>query len=176
MRVAGLDLSLTKSGLALPDGELVTITPARGLEGYARHWDVAKEVLERLASARVDVVVVEGYSHHGPGAIARIRAAEVGGIVRTSLYRAGLLFVEVPPASLKRWATGNGNAGKPAVITRALELGAILSSSKADDEADAFLLRAMGRHAYNADTPAGAHLDAMLDALSVIVWPLKAAA
>jgi crossover junction endodeoxyribonuclease RuvC len=166
--IAGLDLALGKSGVATPDGALRTVTPARGLEGYARHWDVAKALLELLAGDgdRPDVVVLEGYAPGSRGILSTIRSAELGGIVRASLYRNGFVFAEVRPNTLKRWATGNGNATKERMVERAVELGARLSSPKADDEADAFLLRAMGRHHYAGEG------DGAIDALAVVDWPI----
>lgn len=166
-RLLGLDLALGGTGIAGPDRALVTVRPPAALDGYDRHWYVAEAVLRVVANLRPDVVIVEGYAHHGPGAVALIRSAELGGIVRAALTRHGVTFLDVPPATLKRWATGNGNARKEAMTSRAVELGARLSKPNAHDEADAYLLRLLGEDLYN-----DAGVTRWPDALAALTAPL----
>jgi crossover junction endodeoxyribonuclease RuvC len=168
-QLVGLDLALNSTGYAHVDRTLETIRPARGLDGYDRHYDVAERVLRAIAKDRPDVVLLEGYAPHMPGAIATIRSAELGGIVRAAMQRHGVTWLEVAPSTLKRWATGNGNARKPAMTSRAVELGARLSKPTADDEADAFLLKLLGEDLYNGDG-----VTAWPDALAVLNGPIPA--
>lgn len=137
--VVGADLSIAKTGLALSVGELVTITPAPGVKGYDRLRPMAQAVLSRCNPA--DLVVIEGYDPHPRGALALIRAAELGGIVRAGLNELGVPWLEVPPSTLKKRATGKGNAGKPDVVAAAIHDGGRPAN---DDEADAYWLRAIG--------------------------------
>jgi crossover junction endodeoxyribonuclease RuvC len=166
-RLVGLDLSLAKTGFAALDGTTITVRPPARLEHYHRHAYITETVLRLVGALNPDVVIVEGYAPHMPGAIATIRSAEVGGIVRTELTRRRVDFLDVAPSTLKRWATGNGNASKAAMIGRAVELGARLTNDKADDEADAYLLKLLGEDLYN-----GAGVTAWPDALEVLNGPI----
>ena len=137
MKLAGADLSIAKSGLALTDGRLVTIVPAKGIVGYDRLRPMAQAILFNLRDA--DLVALEGYNPHPIGTTALIRAAEVGGIVRAGLNELGIRWLDVPPSTLKKRATGKGNAGKADVIAAAQADGA--GTNLGDDEADAYWLR-----------------------------------
>lgn len=150
-RIAGLDLSTKRIGYANPDGSVFSVTANAGAEDPARRLHELVERLERLIRVfppLPDLVVVEGYSLASPGRLALVRLGEVGGVVRSRLFEIGVPYVEVPPSSLKRHATGDGNADKAKMLDRALELGARVTNH---DEADAWLLRRMGRHAHGLE-------------------------
>ncbi len=147
MRVLALDLSLQATGVALPTGELLTVKPGlrRGPErlGWVRDW-----VHDHLA--RVDLCVLEGYSYNSANSHAHA-LGELGGVVRCLLYQKDIDQVEVPPACLKKYATGKGNAGKDQVLVAALKR---LGVEPADNnQADAAWLRAMAEDAYWLDVP-----------------------
>ena len=166
MRIVGLDLSTKRVGLAAADGELVSISAHAGAEDpYRRLHELGREIERalRLRPPAPDLVVVEGYSLavFGAGILSKIRLGEIGGIVRTRLFEMGIPFVDVPPSSLKRFATGNGNAKKEQMVARAIELGARRNVN--DDEADAFHLRRMARAANGLE---GQLLDHELDAIA----------
>jgi crossover junction endodeoxyribonuclease RuvC len=156
IRVVGLDLSFTKAGVALPDGRLITLrgpTSAGGRGTYERLFRHATTVVRTIREADPYLVVLEDYAPHSPGVLSTIRAAEVGGLVRSSLWRLGIRFETVRPNELKHYATGRGNADKATMIAAALERGARLSSVDADDEADAYFLRLMALDAYAGTSP-----------------------
>lgn len=138
MNVAGADLSITKSGVALADGRLLTIRSSQ--DGYHRLRPMAAAVLRLLAPH--DLVIIEGYDPHPRGYLALVRAAELGGMVRAGLVELNVPFLDVPPSTLKKFACGKGNAPKPDIIEAARAAGANPTS---DDEADAFWLRQLGR-------------------------------
>lgn len=174
VRVAGLDLSLSKSGMALPDGTFATIAPPARMDGYARHLHVLETLLHRLyVDGYPDVVAIEGYSYHAPGPIALIRAAEIGGLVRAELTRAVVPFVDIGPAVLKKYATGKGNASKVAVfdaaifaLARARGRGVLLEDPErvpaGYDEAEAYWLRRIAIEHYEGVDRA---------VLEQITWP-----
>ena len=168
MRIVGLDLSTKRVGLAAADGELVSISAHAGAEDpYRRLHELGREIERglRLRPPAPDLVVVEGYSlgMFGGGILSKIRLGEIGGIVRTRLFEMGVRFVDVPPSSVKRFATGNGNAKKEQMVSRAIELGA--RGNVNDDEADAFHLRRMGRAANGLEGDLLGHeLDAIANA------------
>lgn len=166
-RLVGADLSIAKTGLALADRSLVTIVPATGVKGYDRLRPMAQAVLGRCHHA--DLVAIEGYDPHPRGALALIRAAELGGIVRAGLNELGIPWFDVPPSVLKKRATGKGNAGKPEVV-KAAELDGARPSN--DDEADAYWLRQIARDLLNWPN-ASAHHPA-LEELVVRVAPVLA--
>lgn len=165
LRIIGLDLALGGSGYADPDGFTTTVRPPGFVDGYHRHNFIADAVVANLRKDAPDVAIVEAYAGGGLGRLAMYRAGELGGIIRGALARYAIDLVEVAPSQLKLWATGKGNAKKPAMIAAAVERGALLSSPTAHDEADAFLLWLLGRSYL---TLGEAH-----DVFDRILWPLK---
>lgn len=117
-RVLALDLSLSATGVATPAGQLDTVRPTT--EGDRR----LVEITGRLIT---DAPTLFGpgsyYDQHGPdlvvieGPVVRSSAAiAIGmlqGAVRSALVRLGVPYLVVPPASVKTYATGRGNAPKP---------------------------------------------------------------
>ena len=138
--ILALDMSLTHTGWCL-DGESGVITSR--LRGWDRIAEITQEVFTRTFG--VDVVVLEGYSYGSKGQ-AVYQIAELGGIVRYWLYAHGITTVEITPATLKKYATGVGNAGKDAMIAAAIRRFYFRGSD--NNEADAYLLWCFAREAY----------------------------
>jgi Holliday junction resolvasome RuvABC endonuclease subunit len=141
--VIGLDLALTSSGIAHGAGGVEAFKPPKGARGMARLDAIVRHVAAACAriSDLADLVVVEGY-FTGSKSAAVIELAELGGIIRHQLHCAGQPWIEVPPATLKIYATGSGNADKTGMVVAARErlaYGGIQA-----DEADALWLRAFG--------------------------------
>lgn len=135
-RVVGLDLSLTATGIASPDG--TTTVLATKLRGCERLIDLRDRT--RKACELADLVALEGYSFGSRNSHAHA-LGELGGVVRVALHVASVRFVEVPPSSLKKYATGKGNAGKEEMLAAAIRrLG---YDGHDNNEADALWLRAM---------------------------------
>ncbi len=153
--VVGVDGATKNLGLARADGSLVTLNARAGSKEPIRRLHELEVALGRELRHYPPIprlLVVEGYALGAPGRMALVRLGEVGGMVRTTAFRLAADVVEVSPSALKRYATGNGAAKKEAMLARALELGAVFSrplvgDPKKDphDEADAFLLRRLGR-------------------------------
>jgi Holliday junction resolvasome RuvABC endonuclease subunit len=57
------------------------------------------------------LVAVEAYAFHKQSSSVTV-LAELGGVMRNKLHRAGLQFVELSPTTIKRWFTGSGSADK----------------------------------------------------------------
>jgi Holliday junction resolvasome RuvABC endonuclease subunit len=173
MQVLGLDLSLTATGVALPDGTSYTIklgaqyTIKLGAQwkGMDRLRRIRSEVFDAVAVHAVDLVAVEGYSYNSRNGGEKL--GELGGVIRLALYDYGIDYVDVPPASLKKYATGKGNASKNEVLAAAVRR---LGYDGADDnEADALWLRAMALDWYG--TPAVAMPATHRDGLVKVAWP-----
>lgn len=133
-RVVGLDLSMTATGIADADGKTSTVKPHGS--GDARLTEIRAEV--RTAVYGSDFVVIEDLP-------ANAKSAGITGMVHGAIrvmLQSGPPYVLLTPATLKKFATGRGNAGKPemavALFKRAgLELGD-------DNQVDAWWLRAAG--------------------------------
>lgn len=133
--VVGLDLSMSATGLATALGSTATLRPLR--KGDHRLVELVDNVLVFVAEA--ELVVIEDLVTRTPAASV---IGMVHGAVRTMLLRSFIPYVLLTPATLKKFATGRGNAGKPemavALFKRAgLELGD-------DNQVDAAWLRFAG--------------------------------
>lgn len=136
MRIIALDLSLTRSGWAGPFLRLSgVLVPPRGQDrGMARLRWIRDQVIAKCAGA--DVVAIEGYAYGSArGASQQHSLGELGGVVRLALFEAGIHYVDVAPATLKKFATGKGNANKELMLAESIRrLGYSGSDS---NEADA---------------------------------------
>jgi crossover junction endodeoxyribonuclease RuvC len=141
MRILGLDLSLTSTGYSLNGNTGIISTKTKGPE---RLSIVNKTVLQLCLDESVDCVIVEGYSFASRNSQAH-SIGELGGCIRMTLWECNIPYVEVPPTSRAKFATGKGNSGKTEVISAiSSKTGKIFSGSGADDECDAWVLEQMG--------------------------------
>jgi Holliday junction resolvasome RuvABC endonuclease subunit len=168
--VVGLDLSITATGIAWADGTTST-TGGPAKVGDHRLLSIvhavrgACNITDCLVQRGPDLVVIEDIPTHAHGAGV---TAMVHGAVRAELLRAEDPYVLVPPATLKKYATGRGNATKAGM---AVALYRRFGLELADDnQVDSFLLRAAGLHAMGHpifDVP-----KAQSDALAKVQWPV----
>lgn len=116
VNLTALDLSLTASGFAKSDGTsgVIETDKLRGMQRIAYILDRVDEL-----TAGADLTIVEGYSFGSKGR-AVFDIAEMGGVVRFTLYEWKRPYVEVAPSSLKMFATGKGNAKKIEVFGAAV--------------------------------------------------------
>lgn len=169
MKILGIDLSLTATGLALlvsPDEPPVdfgfpsslfqgnttvrvwstTLSTEPSLSGLLPRWLAIVQAIHTWAS-RADRLVIEGYSF---GSMAgQIRLHELGGIVRYELlqrYPSGLL--EIPPMTLKRFITGTGGADKNRVMLETYKRWHVEFPN--DNECDAHGLAQIGMAYYGS--------------------------
>lgn len=168
-RVAGLDISLTGTGVATLGG--TTRVPTKGrrkdtiLERHNRMKHITDTVLTEVGT--VDLACVEGpVSYATPGGSTWDRGGLWWRIVAALLER-DIPVAVIPPTSRAKYATGNGASRKTAVLEAARSrYGAILES---DDEADALILRAMGLHWL--EQPLSEVPDGHRAALAGCAWP-----
>ena len=140
-RIVALDLSLTSTGIALPDGTTLTLHSDTALPEIRlnRLYGRLHKILEPAAPT---LAIIEGYTIHAIGPLGQIRRAEWVGCAKLCLRRMRVPWVEVNPTTLKSWATGNGNASKERMVLAAQQAGGDPANH---DEADAYLLWALAR-------------------------------
>lgn len=161
MRAIGFDLSLTSAGVS--DGHASwKIKPKR--KGVERLSEIRGEVTRSLMAVRPVVAVIEGYSFGSKGR-AVFNIGEAGGVVRLLLHDLCVPFAEVPPTTLKLFATGKGNSDKDAMIEAAIRRFGF--EGHGNDEADAWLLVKMLETAYGD----GGTNDAQRRAIASVDWP-----
>lgn len=163
MRIVSFDLSLTSTGFA--DAEGVSVIKTVGLSGYRRLQYIRDAVLRRSRGA--DVVVLEGYSFASINQAHQI--GELGGVVRLALYENSVRFALVAPTSLKKFATGKGNAKKPDMLAAAFKRLGYEGSNF--DEVDALWLRTMALDYYGDPQLPSVIPEAHRVALKAVEWP-----
>ncbi len=143
MKVIGLDLSLTSSGVACNAGWSDTIrTPAK-LRGHLRMAHIRDTIREFTTNA--DLVVVEGPSYGNQGAQRQSGHHERAGLwwlVTHDLWRRQVPLAVASPASVKKYACGRGNAGKDEVLVAVCRRFDWFDGN--NDAADAVILAALG--------------------------------
>jgi hypothetical protein len=71
---------------------------------------------------------------------------ELGGVVRTVLYKMNIPFIEIPPTCRAKFATGRGNASKNEVVSSiSAKTGITFRNPGADDQCDAWILLEMAK-------------------------------
>jgi crossover junction endodeoxyribonuclease RuvC len=165
--VIGLDLSLRATGLAY-DGGALTIAPRT--TGMRRLHEIAVAVLDVAEELPAALVVVEDYAYSRADAHAH-ELGELGGVVKLTLWLHDFEVVTIVSSSLKKYATGKGNAPKEQVLVAA---GKRLGYEGHDhNQSDAMWLRAMALDHYGFPLcPMPAEQRAALDK---IAWPKLAA-
>lgn len=182
VKVLGLDLS-TATGMAVVRYEngvrsvdtFGMIMAPKKVTGWPRVNAIAADVLEAVHTHKPDLVSIEGYGFSQMSSI--VTLAEIGSIVRFLLWQEGVPFLDVPPSSLKKFLTGQGNAKKEMMILHVFQKYGI--TVKTNDEADAVALGMFGLCAAGAPhtkvqkevvaavtklhLPLGQHLQALSD-------------
>ncbi len=122
-KIAGIDPSLTRTGIAVSSAEPLPIVSAikskpQGQdlpERFARYSWLADKTMQAIEGA--NIVFIEGYSYGSRGR-AVVTLGEYGGVLRSRLLDEEMEVYEIAPTMLKQFVTGKGNAGKPAFISR----------------------------------------------------------
>jgi Holliday junction resolvasome RuvABC endonuclease subunit len=110
--VAGLDLSLSSTGILGAQGHLRVIRQG-SRRGHDRLDYIIREILPDVLGCVL--VAVEGPSYGSASLGGHEELSWLRGTVQRELWLRGIPFVVVSPASLKMFATGNGRASKDEV-------------------------------------------------------------
>jgi len=148
--VVGLDLSLTATGYAGPDGtRVIKSTGHKGdtlAQRAARLDTLACDIFDALDGWEADLVLVEapsiGQARGSSGSVHDRSGMWWIVVQRIMSAGTGTEVIEVPPATLKKYITGRGNAQKPDVRMEIFKRYGL--DIRDDNEADAFALRALG--------------------------------
>lgn len=166
LRVLGLDLSLTSTGVALPNGTTATIK-TEAVEALEVRLDIiVTGIIHALNGLLPDLVVVEDLPRNARGAGS---TGPVHGAVRYWFHERGTPIATPTAASIKKYATGVGNCGKT-MMALAAQSRAGIDFGDHGDECDAWWLRAAALDAYGhpvVDVP-----KAQRAALDKVDWPI----
>jgi crossover junction endodeoxyribonuclease RuvC len=146
-RVLGLDIS-TKTGAVICKAvggkvsvEKHTTLKAPALNGFARLEALELKLKEFLTDPPPDLAVVEGYGFKNRFTL--VTLVEIGTMFRRVLrIERGIQVVTMAPKTAKKFATGNGDADKKAMIAAAEQRWGF--KTKSDDEADGCALAVAG--------------------------------
>lgn len=145
LKVVGLDLSLTSTGIAWVDEGRVGVSR---LQPKIRGYDRLRKIRETAlgAASGADVVAVEGPAFGAQGD-AYHQLAGLWWYVTEALHGTGVPLVVVNPSTVKTFATGKGNAGKDLVLAAAVRRFPDVPID-GNDQADAAWIAALVAHHY----------------------------
>lgn len=150
MKIMGVDPSITRTGIGLPDQTTFPVSPPKTVPGDVRLEYFANHIGLAARTCGADLVVMEDAPTSLQGNAGRV-LLHLQGAVRLELMRLGIPYMILSPSTLKKFATGNGSADKTAMALAALKrLGREYAT---DDECDADWLRIAGRFAYGLGEP-----------------------
>lgn len=166
--VIGLDLSLTSTGVALPDGETYRIR-TRQADGDRRLLVIRDRIVRDLDTYRPELAVVEDLPRHAMGAGV---TAMVHGVVRAALAERRIPYALVVPATLKAFACDHGRATKEQLAAAAyLAAGVEFADDRGGDQCDAWWLRAAGHEALGK--PLFGLPEKQRERLRKVSWPAR---
>jgi len=162
-RIMGLDLSLTETGISIFSRSMnkievmsipITTKMKRELEITTQLEQIAYIVDQILNELNVNVptlVVIEDTFFNPRNAKVAKVLAQLGGIVRYTLFISGFEFIDVEPCKLKKFicGEGKGNASKEEVIEAVNKrLGCNITNN---NKADAVALAVFGLNSLNME-------------------------
>jgi len=136
-RVLGLDLSLTATGICMPDGSTLTLK-TQSKDGDRRLVAIA-HTIRHAATDGADLAVIEDLPTH---AMSAGITGMVHGVARAALIEAGVPYALVSPATLKAYATGKGSGDKTPMAMAAYKRAGIEFPD--DNQCDGWWLRIAG--------------------------------
>ncbi|WP_336772325.1 hypothetical protein [Paenibacillus sp. MMO-58] len=148
MRYVGIDPSSTTGFVALDEqGEVIRKKELTGI-GKVDPKRIGTLVDEIIAHVQPgDMVCVEGYSYSSKGKGISFQFG-LGAMIRDRLWRKGIEFIDVPPAALKKFATGKGNTKKEDMVNPIFERWGF--SNPSDNVTDAFVLAQIAKELHEA--------------------------
>lgn len=179
-RILAIDPSLTGTALVGPsfDTDLDVVDRwkivTKGMTGTDRLRFIRDRVLDAACGQSADpgndgadIVLIEDYTY-GQGRQAH-QIGELGGVLRLALDDVGVRWVPVNASTVKKFATGKGNAKKAAVVAAVTHRTG--RETPDDDIADATAIYCIGLALQGLAHPMGVLPKTHLAALDKIDWP-----
>lgn len=164
-RVIGIDPSLTGTATATHNG--TQRIRCGNLRGCARFSWIADHIFTDGTIQAAALVVIEGPSYGSMSGAGHHEAAGLWWHIVYRLETIGVPYAVVPPSTLKKFATGRGNATKPDLRMALYQRAGL--DLRDDNEVDAWWLRAAGLEALGH--PLVELPKAQRDTLTKITWP-----
>ncbi|MBU5214377.1 hypothetical protein [Heyndrickxia oleronia] len=143
MRYVGIDPS-TKTGIAILDeygNVIMTVESQSPVEEEPQRFIyIGESILGYLKED--DRICIEGFSYGSKGKGVSTQYG-FGWIIRTILIQNGYDYLEIPPTSLKKFATGKGNISKDAMVLPIYKKWGFEHNS--DNVRDAYVLAQIAR-------------------------------
>jgi crossover junction endodeoxyribonuclease RuvC len=159
MRYVGIDPS-TKTGHVILNEEGKPVVcweiTSKIKEDPQRFMDLSNDVLLNLAPD--DVICIEGFSYGSKGKGVSTQYG-IGWLIRAELIRNGYTYIDVPPTSVKKFATGKGNAKKDAMVLPIFKHWGFEHTS--DNVRDAYVLAQMAKSMYDTSNLTGYQIEAL---------------
>lgn len=150
MKVLGVDLSWSSTGIAIWNGQNITfydyILTNSKEDPMARIHRVKKGIFNTIAKKQPDLIVLEGYAFGRPQGATK--SGEMAGVIKYFLWKKQIPFELCPPTTLKKFATGKGNASKEQMIEAATPF---IKGVRSNDIADACHLARWGYDVFRND-------------------------
>lgn len=142
----GIDPSFTCTGVAVLNAagavETTYQIKVRAVGNYiSRGLEIVKDLRDIYDSHSPTGVAIEGY---GGTTFNLVPMVTLGTLIRKHLLGCKVPYIDVPPSSLKMFATGKGNSAKQVVMKEVFKRWGYDSNS--DDVCDAFVLAKMAYH------------------------------
>jgi len=156
----GIDQSLTGTGIcgiingkmffsALVKSKKTEDGPMNEIKRISEIVDNILKTIEINSSLEIDLVAIEGISYMSKNTTSLSQLSGLSYMIRAELFKRGLKFVVVAPSSLKKFATGMGNAKKDLMMMETYkEWGVAITN---DNICDSFCLGMLAN--YICDTP-----------------------
>jgi crossover junction endodeoxyribonuclease RuvC len=148
MRYVGIDPS-SKTGLVIIDkqGNIINTqdVTTKVKEDPQRFSDIAEKIIDELQPN--DLIAIEGFSYGSKGKGVSFQYG-LGWIIRHLLLERGYEYTEVPPTSVKKFATGKGNTKKDEMVLPIYKKWGFEHTS--DNVRDAFVLAQMAKGIYDS--------------------------
>lgn len=151
MRFVGVDPSTSGTGLCIfdSDGSLIEAVSLKAIKNNdddpKRFRDLANRLRKHM-NPSTDIVMIEGFSYNSVGRGVSVTYG-VGWLIRDMLNEHGFRWLDIPPKTLKKFISGNGNANKKMLEAPTKEKWGF--ESKSNDIIDAYGLAKIAYSMYN---------------------------
>lgn len=139
----GLDLA-TQFGVAIVDHDGRHVwSESKSIKSFENRWHGFYAHLDKILEVRQNIEPIDLVAIEDVVLWTNAITAHLMGIAMAVCERHNVAYASVSPKSLKKWATGNGNAKKPAMIAASRERCPGVEI-KDDNQSDAVLLALWG--------------------------------